>query len=601
MVVGRGSGHLARLTQRHGMKVGARSLYTVEEVALAVGEVIKYGSVKSATWMNGGCCVVRREGGAGLQEHCAAEPGPAAEQPLTRAEGLGVNGVTALEGETGGVCMEWWDHGKTQIRMLCQQHMLNVTRLVTGSIRDLETEIVELKYLNESTGNGGSVGILKIKNMALANLLGARAQSALVRSRIQDISEMDAPSSFFFGLERKSGQKNLIHSLLSDTGQELSDPGQIRRRAVEFYTSLYKTDFKDGEDCFSGFSQGLPRVSKETNYWMERRLTAQELHAALQTRQGRKALGIDRFSVERAVITFLPKKGNLQVIKNCCPVSLLCTDYKILAKALAIWLREALEQVIHQNQTYYQEKAFDRFEHNFLWRTMERFGFSAGLIAKIHVLYSNIESVLKSDLEEGWPEISRSVPGKRVYEPPPDLLSQIQAKLVNYFWDSYHWVPQSVLFLSRDQGGQGLIHLARKKVQKSNSLHWLLEEPLVYGGRLDIWSSTMPRLMGALCGSRTVTLKQLVEATGPMLADAQTLSTVLGLQSLRLVKRSLELWRRRLSVRERVLLLYGRGGAEPDPMDAFPVLQLSPVKQAEQSDPNAACSGRRSGCTGGAN
>lgn len=41
-----------------------------------------------------------------------------------------------------------------------------------------------------------------------------------------------------------------------------------------------------------------------------------------------------------------------------------------------------------------QEKAFD-FEHNFLWMVMERFGFSAGLIAKMKVLYHEVESVLK--------------------------------------------------------------------------------------------------------------------------------------------------------------------------------------------------------------
>ncbi|TWW71195.1 hypothetical protein D4764_17G0006780 [Takifugu flavidus] len=52
MVLGGGSGDLSRLTQRHGVKVGARSLYTVEEVALAVGEVIGHGAVKSAARMN---------------------------------------------------------------------------------------------------------------------------------------------------------------------------------------------------------------------------------------------------------------------------------------------------------------------------------------------------------------------------------------------------------------------------------------------------------------------------------------------------------------------------------------------------------------------
>ena len=47
-------------------------------------------------------------------------------------------------------------------------------------------------------------------------------------------------------------------------------------------------------------------------------------------------------------------------------------------------------------------------------------------------------------------------------DPPPDLLSKIQALLVNFFWDRLHWVPQSVLFLPKDDGGQGLIHLSSR-------------------------------------------------------------------------------------------------------------------------------------------
>lgn len=52
MVAG-GSGDLYRLTWRHGVKVGARALYTVEEVAVAVGEMIGHGSMKLAAPMHG--------------------------------------------------------------------------------------------------------------------------------------------------------------------------------------------------------------------------------------------------------------------------------------------------------------------------------------------------------------------------------------------------------------------------------------------------------------------------------------------------------------------------------------------------------------------
>ena len=51
-------------------------------------------------------------------------------------------------------------------------------------------------------------------------------------------------------------------------------------------------------------------------------------------------------------MTLLPKKGDLQELKNWRPVSLLCTDYKILSKALALRLREVMVSIIHPDQTY---------------------------------------------------------------------------------------------------------------------------------------------------------------------------------------------------------------------------------------------------------
>lgn len=147
---------------------------------------------------------------------------------------------------------QWWDHGKMQIKLLCQQHTLNVTRDTCQSIKDLETEIVELET-SASTGNREYIEIFKSKKMALANLLDNKIQGALVRSWVQNITEMDAPSSFFFSLEKKHGQRNIVYSLLSDTGQELTEPGQIRRRAVEFYSSLYTSEYNHNDSLFEGF------------------------------------------------------------------------------------------------------------------------------------------------------------------------------------------------------------------------------------------------------------------------------------------------------------------------------------------------------------
>ena len=105
-------------------------------------------------------------------------------------------------------------------------------------------------------------------------------------------------------------------------------------------------------------------------------------------------------SCRRAIITLLPKKGDLKQIKNGRPVSLLCGDYKILSKVLVLRLREVMAEVIHVDQTYCvpgrlisdndtlirhvfevsgtlaidtgliskdQEKAFYQVEHKYLW------------------------------------------------------------------------------------------------------------------------------------------------------------------------------------------------------------------------------------------
>ena len=331
---------------------------------------------------------------------------------------------------------QWWDCGKVEVKQLCLQYTLNVSRDITRSMKELEIEIVELQGSAESTGDRGCIESLKSKKAALADLLGSRAQGALVRSRFQSAALMDSPSKYFFSLEKRSGQSRLIHALHSSTGQLLTEARDIRQRAVDFYTELYRSEYVDDQETFDSFCSGLPRVSEEANKELEGPLTAGELDRALQGMQGGKAPGIDGLPAEffkafwgelrddllevfnesfeglslpqscrRAVLTLLPKKGDL-----------------------ANRLKEVMDQVVHRTQTYCvpgrsivdnvslirdilevsgslgfdaglvsldQEKAFDRVEHRYLWKVLHRFGLSSGFIAKTMVLYEGIESVLK--------------------------------------------------------------------------------------------------------------------------------------------------------------------------------------------------------------
>ncbi len=118
---------------------------------------------------------------------------------------------------------QWWDVEKSQIKQFCQQYTRNVTKHITRSLQDLDTEVVELQRLVDSTGHQGHTEALKSKKASLANLLGITAQGALVRLHFMNASQMDAPLQFFFSFEQKNGQRKTIHSLHSENGSTITD------------------------------------------------------------------------------------------------------------------------------------------------------------------------------------------------------------------------------------------------------------------------------------------------------------------------------------------------------------------------------------------
>lgn len=47
----------------------------------------------------------------------------------------------------------WWDFGKTQIKLFCQQYTQNITRETVKSIKVLETGILKLQEMAQLSGN----------------------------------------------------------------------------------------------------------------------------------------------------------------------------------------------------------------------------------------------------------------------------------------------------------------------------------------------------------------------------------------------------------------------------------------------------------------
>ena len=127
------------------------------------------------------------------------------------------------------------------------------------------------------------------------------------------------------------------------------------------------------------------------------------------------------------VITLLFKKGDRMQMKNWCPITLLCVDYKTVTKAIANRLLSVLPSVIHPDQvcgitgrnisaktrllqdtvhdlnscgmggtilSLEQEKAFDRVDWVFLLRVLRKMNFGDSFRQWITLFYSHIHSCL---------------------------------------------------------------------------------------------------------------------------------------------------------------------------------------------------------------
>lgn len=112
-------------------------------------------------------------------------------------------------------------------------------------MKDLETDIVELEHLSLSTGNQGYIESLKIKQKWPQPTCWTERS----RTHCSDQKRWMLPLAIFLDWRKRNGQEKVIHILLSDTGQEITEASQIRRHFFKLYQTHLSTDIiKDQRD-----------------------------------------------------------------------------------------------------------------------------------------------------------------------------------------------------------------------------------------------------------------------------------------------------------------------------------------------------------------
>ena len=352
----------------------------------------------------------------------------------------------------------WYETLKNEIKTLSikygKQNRRNTHRNKKNLIKQINHERRKLQKYNDY-----DIGRLVRLEGELNELTLYELRGAALRSKVEWFEEGEKYTKFFLGLEKSRQNKKVIRKLVNDEGVILNDQSDILREQVKFYKNLYQdqpTDLESQEHIINNVTRTL---SPDESDSCERNISASELKSALFSMKSNKSPGqdglttefykyfwfdfIDIFdkltkeifnhnelcgSMKIGTITLIPKKGDLTRLINWRPISLLNIDYKIISKVLANRLSNVIPILISDDQTccipgrdisenvlvmentidYVNEnnlnglvlkidqyKAFDRVNHNYLFKVIEKMGFGPNFQRWIQILYYNIEACIK--------------------------------------------------------------------------------------------------------------------------------------------------------------------------------------------------------------
>ena len=278
----------------------------------------------------------------------------------------------------------------------------------------------------------------------IKELENEKVQSSAFRAKCQWYQAGERSSKYFFALEKRSFNNKTMFAVKLPTGELCKEMKRILTEQEKFYRTLYTSDMNVK---FTLENSSGVQLSNEQQTWLDRDLEMREIEAAINDMKTGKVPGCDGLPIEfyisfkeeikgmllelfneirerqemtrsmkRGIMSLLPKRNkNSTEIRNLKPLTLLASDYKILAKIMANRLKKVLPSIIGEQQTgfmagrhidsnirktmdvvssIYQskggikavvvcidfEKCFDRIEHQSIFAALRYFNFGSNYI-----------------------------------------------------------------------------------------------------------------------------------------------------------------------------------------------------------------------------
>ena len=346
-----------------------------------------------------------------------------------------------------------WDAVKCDIRTSTISYASYKAKETKKVEQDLLKRINCLeKSLGEATNNMTEYKNLKTE---FEEIQSQKARGIMIRSRATEVENNEKCTKYFLSLEKRNYYTKNIKTLVNTKGNIISNHDAILKEQEDFYKSLYteRKNDNDHEIKECDIITETPTLNDEQKSLCETQISIGELAKSLKKLPNNKAPGCDGLTTDfykffwvdikdllfnsylygyhhgilsldqrRAILNLIPKPDkDLRYLKNWRPLSLLNTDYKILAKTLASRLQDVIGSLINEDQTGCLagrfigenlrtiidtfdfttlnnipglmvmldfEKAFDSVSWKYLFEILERFNFGENFIHWIKTLYS---------------------------------------------------------------------------------------------------------------------------------------------------------------------------------------------------------------------
>ena len=354
--------------------------------------------------------------------------------------------------------LQWYEELKANLKSISIIHAKRAAKAKNKEKRRL-TKCIKNEYRKAAKYRDYDLSLCKKLEQDFHIIEAEECEGNIIRSKIKHIEGSEKSTKYFFNLEKSRNKKKDIKRLQCEDGSLATNSPDIVREGFNFYSKLFKDEECD-DRVQDAFVNNIDVCLKNDDVNIcANPISFQCLIKALKGMEANKSPGSDGLtrefyiffldelgpilldvancihasgrlplSMSRGIVTLVPKKGDITLLKNWRPITLLNIDYKLIAKALAANLTKVIKNIISNDQTCCvpgrdiadnvlamrdlvdyidenklpgylvkidQQKAFDRVNHKYLIKVLEKFGFPDYFVKWIKIIYSEAKSCVK--------------------------------------------------------------------------------------------------------------------------------------------------------------------------------------------------------------